>query len=479
MLTTKQFRFIQSAAAAILWGLMMTTANAQETAADTTPEKDPRLVEAELQASIAQQEQIKADAEQAIAEARRATALAAFPATETTGIDGDVTVNEGTGYFATILAYESLDAATEIIAADVSSKLPIEHDKSDGTTETITEKAVILVDTLDLSEQAALHSFISAEFDRTIARLTSVKDSQIIKDHTVNDDNNLFTSGQEALGILSAIPSILGAGRDIAKFFQTKVTFEKTSVTLADSALTAGLISSLIDDNVSVVLPKFTTEPLTSFTARYSELELLRNDIADMKRIAEHRAEDRKRVLENDKAEADEALKILLDELVELRKLDSPTSEERRRVIALTADDGEIRSARLNVTGIANDISSLERRKAIVIGDLNAAIKEADDLTTALTTANSEGVTPYQAVGVIDAIKSNPNHALLFADIVSQGGEIQTKKTAFSGSINYIGGGVVSYILADQSGMPIAADNVAKLKTQTVRRKKPVEGLER
>ena len=208
-------------------------------------------------------------------------------------------------------------------------------------------------------------------------------------------------------------------------------------------------------------------------------MQNLRNELAQMKLVAESRAEARKTIFQSDKIMADAELKRLRDELTSLEKEKSPTKAQTDRIKALKDPGGEIPAAELQVSGVVNDLASLERQKSIILGVLTAAIKEADDLTTYLTTANSEGVTPFQAVAVIDAIRANSTHHLLFADIVSQGGEIQTKKTAFSGSINYIGGVVVSFILMDQAGSPIAADNSIKVNAQRVKRSKPIEGLAR
>ena len=462
---------------AVFW-LSLMSANAQEPA---TSEKDPRLVEAELRANIAEQEKKAAEAEQAVAVARRAKAIAVFPATETAGVDGSVSVSESAGYFAEVLAYDSLDAATETIAQDVSSAISRDLARTSGAAAQASQ-AVILIDDLDLSTQAVLHTFISSEIKRTIDRLEAVKSNRIIGSYTVDDNRNLFTSPPEAVGVLaalSAIPALLGTGRDIARFFQTEISISDVSVSLEDNALKSGLVSSLLTESVSIVLPHANANPLGSFASKYEELRGLRTELDDMRLVANIRAETRMTTLVTQKSAVDANLSSLENELEELKKLSAPNSDQLRRLRILSEDGGELDREKEKAVRIANSIISLQRQKSTVISVLSAAIKEADDVSSYLTTANAAGVTPFQAVGIIDTIKSNPNHYLLFADIVSHGGEIQTKKTSFSGSINYIGGAIVSYILVDQSGDLIAADNVAKVDTHRVSRRNSIAEIER
>ena len=290
----------------------MGTANAQEPAGQTEPEKDPRVVEAETRAEIAEANQREAaanqgiaEANQAVAEARQAERLAKLPDTETTGIDGGVTLEEGSGYFAEVLAYESLERAADDIATKIDTKIAaMENENNNGQgQQTTPKKSVIIVDTLDFSTQAALHTFINAEFARTIGRMNDIKNNSLIISYTIDSDDNAFTSDKEgltALTALSALPSILGAGRDIAKFFQTELTTKKRTVTLQDNALTAGLVSSLLSKEFESVLPKASVNPLGSFSGTYGQMQDLRNELAQMKLVAETRAEARKTNFQSD-----------------------------------------------------------------------------------------------------------------------------------------------------------------------------------
>ena len=68
---------------------------------------------------------------------------------------------------------------------------------------------------------------------------------------------------------------------------------------------------------------------------------------------------------------------------------------------------------------------------------------------------------------------------MLYAEIVSQGAEIQTTKKAFKGDVAYIGGASISYLLLDSSGNVLAAGTESKLKSEKFKRSKSVEGISR
>lgn len=456
------YRFLVIVVSAfLLESAMVNNATAQDSTVPTTQAvKDPRLVEAELNAAIAEQEEKEAKSKQAKAEADKAALLTKLPTSKTEGVDGSITLGEETGYYAEILAYESLENGAKAISAIVKKKKP--------------NNAIVLVDTLDFTSDAALHSLMKNELKRVINQLDTLDSNSEIALYTEASEDNEFLIIDEkdesiVAAALVALPQILGAARDVSKFFQTQLTAKNRKVTLNNTALTADLAGALLEVGLKPILPKSITSPLGSFSKNYGELHRLRNAIDSRKLIASTYAARKKSSLETEKAQLQSDIKAAETKIVELKKDKKPTKPQ----------DEIIQVAKLKISQIDFYLAELETKRALIIGYLDAGLKAADDLTGTLTTANTEGVTPFQAVSVIDYITSHPSYNLLYAEIVSQGAEIQTTKKAFSGDIAYIGGASISFLLLNHAGEIIAAGTEKKLKSQKFKRGKPIAGMSR
>lgn len=441
-------------------------AHAQEESNSATEvEKDPRLTEAELNAAIAEAKKKEAEALKAEVEAKQAIFAAKLPSSDTAGVDGKVTLGDGTGYYAEILAYDSLVRATDSIAQKVSTAINPNQAANSG-------KSVILIGSLDYSSDFALHNLISSELQRVIASLEKLRSNPVIQEHTLATPNNAFISNDAQsevpiAGLIASVPGVLGVARDISKFFQTELTTKNRAVTLKDSALTASMAGSLIGTQITPIIPSTSTSPLGSFTNSYQTLQTLRDEISDRQLIAETYAEQQKTTLDSFKTAQGVILTKLQAELKELKTAKKPTA----------AKESEIMRSKEITAAVDKELLKLKTKKELIVGRLQAGIVTADKLTTTLTTANTEGLTPFQAVSVVDTIKSNSTQHMLFVEVVSHGAEIQTTRKAFSGNVNYIGGVNVSYVLLSGTGDVRAAGTDSKLDAKTFKRGKPIEGM--
>ena len=184
---------------------------------EASTEKTPLEIELE----IAKQKQQLAEAKKAEAEALKALAAAKLPSTETKGMDGTVTVNDGAGYYAEVLAYNALDDIAETIADDIIQD--------------VKDKPVVILGQVELKEAAALANLL----DLKITNLNTTLDERLAK--FPNGGNDYPLNNQESLvAALSAAPAILGAVADIAAFFKTNRTLSAKAVTLNEMALLFG-----------------------------------------------------------------------------------------------------------------------------------------------------------------------------------------------------------------------------------------------
>jgi len=452
--------------------VLQTKANAQEITSEES--RDPRLVQAELDAALAQASRDQAQAEQAEAEARRARIAANLPSSETTGVEGNITVGDGAGYYAEILAYDSL----KNVAGKIANEIAEEIEK---------EKEIILIGSTDLSAEVALHEFITSEIERVKILLNSIKNNSDIKNYTKDDKNAFELIGKDddenefafAGAALTALPQALGAARDIAQFFQTDISISNRTVSLNDNALTTNLIGQLISKKLKPILPRTSTKSVGTLSKEFGELQTLRNELSSLRLIAETRAEKQRSLFANELAITMSKLDALRAELAALVARKDKTEDDKNRITVLQGSESPIVEATYEVRLVQNKQSELERIRTLILAHLNAGITTADALTTTLTTANSMGVTPFQTVSIINYIKSKAGAYLLFTDIVSQGGEVQTINRAFSGRITYAGGATVSYILLKNDGNAVAADTHTNVKTASFKRRKVAKGISR
>jgi hypothetical protein len=178
-------------------------ASSEEEQSQEPAPSSPELQELQLKLSVE-------TALKDIAEAQLAAAKAA--GSETRGLEGAVTVGEGAGYFAEILAYDSVGDAASIIAAAV--------EKSNAT-------KVIITNRFDLNKDRALWRRVDISLQQLEASFTSTDGSlkegasEACKPPLPPDVIPVAPFAFDAGVSLVAASAALGALADVIGFFRT------------------------------------------------------------------------------------------------------------------------------------------------------------------------------------------------------------------------------------------------------------------
>jgi hypothetical protein len=182
-----------------------------------------------------QEKKTLAELRRDIAVAEKKELEAKLPASDSKGLDGKTTLADKAGYYAEILAYRTLSDT----AAEISKQLGGE----------VTQRSVILVDTLDFNHDLATWDIIHLRltgFDQTFDRLLSQ-----------TEETPVTESVAPAVSLLAALPSLLGAASDVMSFFRANRTLTGRAVTVSNEALLAEAARHLKGVAKRVVLPGY------------------------------------------------------------------------------------------------------------------------------------------------------------------------------------------------------------------------------
>ncbi len=387
-------------------------------AQDTTPPEDettetsgtnPELQALEDEVARLTLEKQRAEALKAIAVANKAALEATLPDTDTTGKEGNVTVDDKAGYYAELMAYSTLFAS----AAEIGNSLA---PKTQG-------KTVVVTDQTDLSQQAALWEVIHLKISRF----------QDDFDHLVKrfDKDGRLKSGLQEEGVAAAatiLTSLLGAASDIAAFFRVDRELKGRTITLSERALVAEVARHLTAKKI-----------LVPDLAVAGDRPLIHQLNA---------AQDKK----------GEIVTLLEAARPQLAQATQDRDEKKERWEKLKKDKApaaQIEEAKKAFDAAAIKVADWTRR----VTRFETVIAAFDTFVNALSTAPAAGAkTPLETVAVVDLVRGDENSLLLYLDIASQGAEIHITKSAWrSGRVSYIGGSVAVFFLVNQKGEVQAA----------------------
>lgn len=216
---------------------------------------------------------------------------------------------------------------------------------------------------------------------------------------------------------LVATTAVVGAVANIANMFRVDYTVKGKAISLSDTALRTLIAGKL--NKWSVYLPHFyritESKLINTFEELVKQRWTLQNQVHQL----------HQQIVEPKK-------KTVAELEVEIKKLTDPSLVERKqaKLEELTA----------------------EQQAA------ETAVLQSESLITA---ADGQTASPMEAAVLRENISALGITHLLYATIVSSGGEAITSKQWFtSGHTAYLGGSVVSYILADVDGHIVAADTL-------------------
>ncbi len=420
-------------------------AESSDAKADTvTAEKEPPSA-IDIEIAQAKKEKELATFRKEIAEAEKARRAAALPTTSNKGLEGTVTVKDGAGYYAEVLAYKALDNLSAKLANDIAGK--------------IIKKEVILTDNFELSSQAVHWDIIRSTLDDIHSEFDSIK-----RDFGDRPESVAAKIKTEGLGaVLTAAPAFLGAVADITKFFRTDREITNRKIELSNWALIASLAQALRikDESLKIIIPSLQLHTSGELVTSVQKLMQKRREVAA---VREQVREGYKKILK-DLAPSRTEEKKLTDEIAKLEKGEKDASGKKE----------ELGDLQLKIGRLEDKESEWE----LIDLRFDTAIKAAKTLVDALTTRPADGVSPLESVAAIDLVKKNTDALILYVEIVSKGAEIETTKRVFrQARISYLGGVVVSYFLFDKDGNHKASGLRPFVETASVKDEREYSNLE-
>ena len=367
-----------------------------------TETADQLIREAELRKAVA-------DAERAEAQARKAR-LDARASSGESHPGGEVTADERSGYPATLAAYRSMEQQAGEIARAI-----------EGQCGSGNQARVLIVDSLDLCGPDVQAMQVSAQLDVWLAELdawTATLDQalQQAADRARLDKTALLTVAGGVAAAVGAAGEMVGLTADVIGYFRTGYDVKGQTISLSNTALQAMVAGRVDRQKCSFFLPSF------------HRLESP-GDIPVMDKLnCCIRRRDRLKV----------QAAALRSHSAGLKGREDPpgTSVEAR--------------------GQASEIEAVCKKAEQVLA-------EFAEFNEALVSPPKGGGSPPLAVAVARHYleKAGITH-LLYLGVASSGGDMVLGQGPFhSGKAGYLGGCVITYILARCSGEIVGADTLA------------------
>jgi hypothetical protein len=383
----------------------MTTGNdkgQKEAAAELTPlEKEAKDWEARKKI---------AEAKKGITQAEIDTLKAQLPSGETKPVEGTIKTDEKSGYAAELAAYDAMRCATKSIAETIENK---------GGKNI---KGILLTDSLDYSGGDVQ----LVQIEKRLENFKGILERQIDK-FKVPEAESIFKVLQDYLkkrlaeekravekfaplallgGIATGVPGVLGAVADVLGYFRMDYEVKGKTITAPDIAFRTMVANQL---------------KCPTYLAGFHSIDSKESPL--------------------------------------LKTFDESITR-RNRLQLMTAQLGKIVSA----TKVEKQKPSQEE---LLCTESNELIKEFDDFGKAITSvAKGNTYSPLANAAIREYINEhlknkNITH-LLYLKITSVGGEQITRKGPFNllGKIRYLGGCVLTYVLAELNGRIIASDTI-------------------
>jgi hypothetical protein len=390
--------------------------------------------------------------ELAIQNAKNALEIAKAPKTETKGLTGSVEVKDDiskAGYFAEIIAYETLNSAADEIAELVGKK----GEQSD-------KPKIVLTTEMATAEHAALWSILEikmADFVKAFADLS--------EKHNPKGEN-------QTQGFMDTAPLVLGGLADIASFFKVNQEIYGREVKLNNSALVAEVAARVLElgtekKKYTVIVPSMSLEGTGELFETLSKLVTARNNA--MKIVDDVKREYR-------------------DEIAKYARLSKEISKLKKDLAKLKAekpiDPEKIKQAETQIDAKETEREKYEaknQRWVVANREIGAAKTAFDKFYDLVTTPPEKGKkSPMEVIAPIDTMKELQKDALFVVlDIVSHGGEVNVTTSTWSGGrVNYIGGSVSVYFIMKGDGQILGAGSSIQYDTGAYKARGGVKTLD-
>lgn len=415
-------------------------------------EKRKALKKKEEEAAIKAQEQAIAEAEKAIAEAKKAKLKAEMPDGVTaTPPEGAITTDDKFGYLAELVANDTLTRQVKKLVNKLS------------TAELPDNSKILLVDDLNIAARDVQLLQVKNQLDR----LKKGMDTQItandaylqpgeIKRDTKKEEADVeLTYVMSSIASLIAIPvvasvigsaatipplltaagAVVGSVANIVSMFRKDYTIKGKAISLSDmalKALIAGKLGEVKEKNYLVYLPDFYNITKSTLIETFESLGEKRWKLEYQVQLLQQQ------IVEPTK-------KAIAGLEAEIKKIKDPSLLEPKKK--------ELKD--LTIFLQVTEKTVLQSKSLMEAYDKSSEVL--------LTAAEGQNTSPMAAAVLQEKILEFQITHLLYAKILSGGGEAITgKKMMGSGKTAYLGGSVVSYVLAKVEGDIVAADTLVE-----------------
>jgi hypothetical protein len=443
----------------------------------------------------AEQDKTKALAEQAAAEAEKAKFNASLPAPATKPLEGKVEADDKAGYFAELLAYESVQENATSIAQAITTKL---------------------------TKDSKVYLVKQPDYLKGAVQLKEVEDRLAIIDKTLNLLCNYKPVGGAIpepeiapLLALAAVPAVLGAVADVAALFRVDRSIKGRQFTVNEEALAVAVTGFLAANNngIQVIRPQFNADPQSPFGDKLKQtrenIEKAANTLYEIRKVLGQNSNTIESIQskittkqsEYDKvatdtstarAEAREEIKRLKD-LFEKVPADDKRDERTRLQKLINDEEAKLRdldrskterlaSLKAAIAKFNDDLKGPRDQKVrgdILVSQFEAVLKSASDLTTRLVSVPDGGsVSPLASLAETSILRASGDQDLILTvSVAGQGGEMELRKSIWtSGTVYHRAGSACHYVLFDKRGRVICSGLVVA--NRQAKEGKPINTLE-
>lgn len=391
------------------------------------PPKDLELVKKEREAALAEADAKIAKAKKDIAEADKATFAAQLPAPSTKPLEGKTDLDDKTGYFADLLAYRSLKTAAQGIVESLATKLS-------------PEEPVFLVTKTDWQQGAVQLAEVNS-------RLATFNEYFEKLDPGAVSDAGVTVAAREAtsLAALAAAPAVLGAIADVAALFREDRTIKGRAVTLNQTALLADVAAELRQRKVTTFLPSLNLNPSSGIVRAFIETRK-KDTVARQKR-----------------SEIERAMTLLA---TRINTLETELKAAQQKLASIPNEQADQRPAQEHeIQKLKDQLEALKHQKSnneAIKAPFDAVISAFGEFALKLSSVPAGGtVSPLDTLAEISLLAGHKQ--LLYVSIVSQGGEVEARRSIWrSGRIYHRGGVVCAYMLFQPTGAIVSSGTVER-----------------
>lgn len=389
------------------------------------------------EAAAAENKKKIAQDELAEAKAKQDKALLGIADLDLAGKEGTVETDDKSGYYATVLAYESVDEAAKAIVTIVEGK------------NTKSNSSVMLLTSAPDYQAVALYGL-------TEKRINKFKDdieaNKAIVDGKLNS-NKAFTSA--ALAAIPIAAELIGAAAEIASMFKKDVTIKGLDVDVGTLALRTAVAKHLLSKG-------------NKYEVLYPELNAISNQLTpeettiikklyELIAIADELRTNLALLYKNGGSNSYQTAVDSYNAAVQAeKKIDAQIKKEPNNQELLDA------KAAAQKVQVAYKPRKIEWEK--FSGEINKLLKEFDDYsTTLIETPKGREMAPISVAGLVEATYGDSSINHLYLNVLSSGGEMRvTESKWFSGHISHIGSVTCEFTYVEEHKKIRATDLITK-----------------